>query len=438
MTLNSIGIRREDKNVWEKRAPLIPTHVRELIQLHGLNVCVQPSDIRVFSDQEYAREGALLSDSLSECRIVLAIKEIPVELIDPDKIYVFFSHTAKGQIANRPMLERLIQNGCTLVDYERICDAQGRRLLFFGVQAGQAGMVETLASLGRRLSAQGTASPFSHIEQPYRYGSLVDAREALQRLGWAIHDHGLDSSLVPLVCGFLGYGRTSEGAQEMFDLLPVEEVLPEDLLEFVESGFHSAHRVYKVVFKEEHMVQPRDRNQPFVLQDYYDHPERYRSVFSRYLPGLSLAVNCIYWEERYPRFITKSDAKSLFSQRQLPRLRVISDISCDIEGAIEFTHSVTSPEHPVFLYDPLKNSTTSGFQGNGIAVMAIDNLPAEIPLESSIHFSGTLKSFVPALATADFSSGFDECQLPPEIRRAVILYQGNFTPDYAYMQDYLG
>ena len=437
MAHNSIGIRREDKNVWEKRAPLIPSHVRELVQLHDLNVSVQPSDNRVFSDQEYSREGALLSDSLSECRIVLAIKEIPVERIEPGKTYIFFSHTTKGQHANRPMLERLHRTGCTLIDYEKICDAQGRRLLFFGVQAGQAGMIETLASFGRRLSAQGLASPFSRIEQPYRYGSLVDAREAIQQLGWAVHEHGLDSNLVPLVCGFLGYGRTSEGAQEMFDLLPVEEVSPEDLLDFLKTGSFSAHRVYKVVFKEEHLVEPRDTDHAFVLQDYYDFPERYRPVFDRYLPGLSMAVNCIYWEERFPRFITKASVKALFSHMPVPRLRVISDISCDIEGAVEFTHKVTTPEHPVFLYDPLNDSYTDGFQGPGLAVMAIDNLPAEIPLESSIHFSGTLKRFVPALAAADFTSDFDQCRLPPEIRRAVILYRGSFTPDYTYMQDFL-
>lgn len=437
MAHNSIGIRREDKNVWEKRAPIIPSHVRELVQHHGLDVSVQPSEIRVFSDQEYTREGARLSDSLADCRIVLAIKEIPVERIEPDKVYVFFSHTTKGQPANLPMLERLIRRGCTLIDYEKICDAQGRRLLFFGVQAGQAGMIETLASFGQRLDAQGIASPFSQVQQPYRYGSLVDAREEIQQLGWAVHEHGLDSSLVPLVCGFLGYGRTSAGAQEMYDLLPVEEILPENLQDFLNAGSFSAHRVYKAVFHEEHMVEPLAADKSFGLQDYYDYPERYRSVFARFLPGLSIAVNGIYWEDRYPRFITKASMKELFTREETPRLRVIGDISCDINGAVEFTHAVTTPESPVFLYDPLNDSVSPGFHGPGVAVMAIDNLPAEIPLESSIHFSGTLKTFVPALASADFTSGFDQCRLPPQIRRAVVLYRGDLTPDYAYMKEFL-
>jgi alpha-aminoadipic semialdehyde synthase len=160
-------------------------------------------------------------------------------------------------------------------------------------------------------------------------------------------------------------------------------------------------------------------------------------VFSRYLQGLSLAVNCIYWEDRYPRFITKDAVKTLFAQNRPPRLRVIGDISCDVKGAVEFTRAVTTPEHPVYLYDPMRDAVTDGFQGSGVAVMAIDNLPAEIPLESSIHFSGTLKRFVPALAEADFSVSFEQCRLPPEIRRAVILYRGDFTPDYAYMNDFL-
>jgi alpha-aminoadipic semialdehyde synthase len=415
----------------------MPTHVRELIRKQGLAVCVQPSDVRIFSDREYAREGAEISESLAGCKVILAIKEIPESVIAPDKVYVFFSHTIKGQEYNRPMLRRLHESGCTLIDYERICDDAGRRLLFFGIQAGQAGMVETLAALGNRLTCQGTASPFAGIEQPCRYGSLVEIREVIRKVGWTIHEQGLEPGLVPFVCGFLGYGRTSLGAQEIFDLLPVEEIPARELIGFVEDGNFSAHKVYKVVFKEEHLVEPVDRGTRFDLQDYYDRPQGYRPVFSQYLPHLNLLVNCIYWENRYPRFVTSESVRDLFSREAEPRLRVIGDISCDVGGSIEFTREVTTPDRPVFVYDPITDDVRYGCSGRGVVVMSIDNLPAEIPLESSAYFSEALKRFVAPLARADYDTGFERCSLPPAIRRAVILYRGEFTPAFAYMREFI-
>ncbi len=437
MTPHGIGLRREDKNPWERRAPLVPTHVRELIRRHDLSVFVQPSEIRVFSDREYTREGAELSENLSNCKVILAIKEVPISLIAPDKVYVFFSHTIKGQKDNRPMLKRLKEEGCTLIDYERICDGEGRRLLFFGTQAGQAGMVETLAALGKRLAYHKIVSPFAEIEQPYHYGSLVEIREVIRKTGWSIHEQGLDRRIVPFVCGFLGYGKTSQGAQEIFDLLPMEEIPAEDLTRFIENGDFSAHRVYKVVFREKHMVKPTSPGTDFVLQDYYDNPQLYRSVFADTLPYLNILVNCIYWEDRFPRFVTSSSVRDLFSRERIPRLQVIGDISCDVGGAIEFMCKVTTPENPVFVYDPLKDEIRDGHEGRGVVVMSIDNLPAEIPLESSVSFSEALKGFVPSLAHADYDSDFASCGLPPEIRQAVILYRGAFTPDYEYMQEFI-
>jgi len=437
MTPHGIGLRREDKNPWERRAPLIPIHVRELIRRYDVPVFVQPSEIRVFSDREYIREGAELSESLSNCKVILAIKEVPISLIAPGKVYVFFSHTIKGQKDNRPMLKRLKESGCTLIDYERICDGEGRRLLFFGIQAGQAGMAETLAALGKRLVYHKIVSPFAEIEQPYHYGSLVEIREVIRKAGWSIHEQGLDRRIVPFVCGFLGYGNTSQGAQEMFDLLPMEEIPAGDLTRFFKNGDFSAHRVYKVVFREKHLVKPTSPGTDFVLQDYYDNPQRYRSVFADMLPYLNILVNCIYWEDRFPRFVTSASVRDLFSREGIPRLQVIGDISCDVGGAVEFMCKVTTQESPVFVYDPLKDKIRDGHGGRGVVIMSIDNLPAEIPLESSVSFSEALKGFVPSLAHADYDSDFASCGLPPEIRQAVILYRGAFTPDYEYMQEFI-
>lgn len=432
-----IGIRREDKNPWEKRAPLIPTHVRELIAEHGMRVVIQPSQIRVFSDREYSREGAEISESLSECRVILAIKEIPLERIDEDKVYLFFTHTTKGQGYNRPMLRRLKENGNTVIDYEKIRDDQDRRLLFFGIQAGQSGMIETLSALGNRLDRQGIRTPFAQLGQPHTYANLVEAKEAIQKIGWQIHQQGLPPEIVPLVCGFKGYGRTSQGAQGIFDYLPQETLQPEDLEAFFTDKDYSAHRVYKVVFREADMVEPLAAGAEFELEDYYSCPEKYRSVFPAYLSYLTVLVNCIYWEPRFPRFVPNAALHSLFSRNESPRLRVIGDISCDIEGSVECTRRVTTPDSPVFVYDPIQDTVKEGFSGRGVTVVAIDNLPAEIPLESSVFFSQALKPFVPAIAHEDFNGDFASCRLPDELKRAVILYKGEFTPDYRYMQEYL-
>jgi len=164
-----IGIRREDKNQWERRVPLIPTHVRELIQNHPLDISLQPSAIRVFPDSDYEREGAKVEEDLSSCSVIFAVKEIPLSFFEKGKVYVFFSHTTKGQPHNMPMLKRMIDQECTLIDYEKIIDDKGRRLLFFGKQAGQAGMIDTLWALGKRLLQKGRKTPFVGIQQAHRY-----------------------------------------------------------------------------------------------------------------------------------------------------------------------------------------------------------------------------------------------------------------------------
>jgi len=212
---------------------------------------------------------------------------------------------------------------------------------------------------------------------------------------------------------------------------------PEEIHSLFEKKQYSAKKVYKVVFKEEHMVKPISLNQKFDLQDYYKNPQKYHSVFESYLPFLTVLVNCIYWAPEYPRFVTKKNLKHLYELNNEPALRVIGDISCDIDGSIECTVKATSPENPVFVYDPIKDEIRDGVEGRGPVIMSIDNLPAEIPLESSIFFSRAIKPMVPILARANFSGDFEQCQLPLAIKRAVILYKGKFTPDYEYMKNFI-
>lgn len=432
-----IGIRREDKNPWERRTPLIPVHVREIIQNNPIDIRLQPSAIRVFPDRDYQQEGARIEEDLSSCSIILAVKEIPLSFFKTDGVYVFFSHTIKGQPHNMPMLRKMMELGCTLIDYERIVDEKGQRLLFFGEQAGQAGMIDTLWALGERLNHEKMENPFASIKQAFRYESLVEAREEIERVGWRIHEKGLPPSLVPLVCGFIGYGHVSRGAQGIFDLLPYEEIQPENIASFFEERNYGSNRLYKVVFKEEHLVEPRESKETFELQDYYDHPHKYRSIFVSYLPFLTLLVNCVFWTPDYPRFVTKKSLKQLFLENVRPRLRVIGDISCDVEGSVEVTVRSTTPDNPVFVYDLEKDEARDGVEGKGPVVMAIDNLPAEISLESSVFFSTALKTLIPSIAAADFSGDFKSCRLPDSIKKAVILYRGDLTPEYAYIKKFI-
>lgn len=416
---------------------MIPSHVRELVQNHPLEIWIQPSSIRVFPDSDYVREGAKVEEDLSSCSVILAVKEIPLTFFERGKVYVFFSHTTKGQPHNMAMLKRMVELECSLIDYEKIVDEKGRRLLLFGKEAGQAGMIDTLWALGQRWLQHQRENPFTPIAQAFRYQSLVEAKEEVAKAGWAIAQRGLDPSFVPLVCGFAGYGHVSQGAQEIFDLLPFEEISPERVFSFFEDKSYSSNRVYKIVFKEEHMVEPVSENQEFELQDYYEHPQKYKPVFESYLPYLTVLVNGIYWTPRYPRFVTKKFLKSLWEAGAPPRLQVIGDISCDVDGSVECTVRATDLGNPVFVYDPIAEKAIDGFEGRGVVVMAVDNLPAEISLESSISFSQALKPFVPAMAQVDFSRDFAHCLLPDSVKGAVILYQGEFTPDYRYMKKFI-
>ena len=432
-----IGIRREDKNPWERRVPLIPSHVREMIQNFPLELWIQPSDIRIFADQDFLMEGAKIEEDLSACSAVFAVKEIPPDFFRPGKTYMFFSHTIKGQLDNMPMLKKMMELGCTLIDYERVVDEKGQRLVFFGKQAGQAGMIDTLWALGQRMKHLGMSNPFEEVGLAYQYGSLVDAKESVKKVGRLIHESGLDTVHVPLICGFTGYGHVSQGAQEIFDLLPVDEISPTELEDFFKNGNYASNRVYKVTFKEEHMVRPRSISQKFELQDYYDHPENYQSIFDSYIPFLSVLVNCIYWAPPYPHFVTKKKLHELWEKDHSPRLKVIGDISCDVEGAIECTLYATNPGQPVYVYDPIEKTAVEGVKGRGVVVMSTDNLPAELSLESSLFFSDALLPLVPAIGKADYSGDFEDCDLPNPIKKAVILYRGKFTPEYEYMGKFI-
>jgi len=428
-----IGIRREDKSRWEARVPLVPEDIGRLIRDHGLNIVVQSSPIRAIKEKAFLDVGAQVCDRLDDCQVILGVKEIPPECFAPGRTYVFFSHTIKGQPANMPMLRRLMELNCQLIDYEKIVDNEGRRLVFFGRFAGLAGMIDTLWALGRRLDAEGVKNPFSRIRQAHEYRNLEHARQELRQVAEEIRSGGLPAAVQPAVCGFAGYGKVSQGAQEIFDLLPFVEVAPRDLASLKPSATH----LYKVVFREEDMVERIDRTAAFSLTEYYRHPELYRPIFYGHARYLTILVNCIYWEPKYPRLIDREQFRDLYRGLQPPRLRVVGDISCDIDGSVACTVKATDPGNPVFVYDPETASAKDGVEGRGPVVLAVDFLPCEIPVDASVEFSRALSPFVPALAKADYGATLAQSGLPRELRDATILWHGQLTDSYAYLADFV-
>lgn len=433
--MHKVGIRYEDKYVMERRVPLTPDHIRELIK-EGIEFEVVKSAKRIFKDAEFVEAGATLVEEVSDAQIILGVKEMPIGYFKEGKAYIFFSHTIKGQPYNMPLLRDMMSSKITLVDYEKIADEKGRRLIFFGRFAGLAGMINSLWSLGQRLKIKGVETSFTKLKQTHNYNSLDEVKEVVSEIGNDIKKNGVHSDIHPLVVGITGYGNVSKGAQEILNLLPLEYIKPEELSELKERNNLSNKKVYAVVFEEKHISKPIDSKKEFVLDEYYNHPELFENQFEQYVPHLTILMNCMYWDDKYPRIITKDFLEKLFSKGD-PKLKVIGDVTCDPDGSIECTHKGTEIEDPVFVYNPFSRKPTMGFEGEGLLIMAVDILPSELPRESSQTFSDALLGFIPEICSADYNDNFADLQLPAEIKRATILHKGELTPDYKYLEDFL-
>lgn len=432
---HKVGIRYEDKYLMEKRVPLVPTHVKQLVD-QGIEVQVVPSEKRIFKDEEYKAVGARLMSEPLDADVILGVKEMPIGYFKPKKTYIFFSHTIKGQVYNMPLLRNMMESEINLIDYERIVDEQGRRLIFFGRFAGLAGMINSLWSLGERMKRKGVSTPFVKIKQTHLYHSLEEAKAVVEEVGKEIAEHGLPGELTPLVIGITGYGNVSKGAQEILELLPVKEISPEELPALRNKTSLPNNVVYKVVFKEKHLAVPKEADKDFDLQEYYRYPERFEGVFEQYLPHLNVLMNCMYWDDRYPRIVTKDFLENSWKTGGIP-LEVIGDVTCDPDGSVEITHKGTAIEDPVFVYNPLERKAKMGFDGEGILVMAVDILPSELPRESSQAFSDALIRFLPDLLKTDFEVPFEALNMPAPLKSALILHHGRLTPDYQYLKDHL-
>lgn len=436
-----VGILAEAKNIWERRVPLTPSHCAML--LRGGNgktgvdrIIVQPSNKRIHHDALYEDVGCELSEDLSECGLILGIKQPKLDMILPDRAYAFFSHTHKAQKENMPLLDRILAERVSLFDYELIVGDNGKRLLAFGTFAGRAGFIDFLRGLGQRYLNLGYSTPFLSLGASYMYPSLAAAKAAMISVGEEIATFGLPSGICPLVFVFTGTGNVSIGAQEIFKLLPHSFVDASKLPELFEKARGNTQttrtsmrgfQVYGCVVTCQEMVAPKDSTKLFDKMDYYAHPEHYRPIFHENIaPYTSVIVNCMYWEKRFPRLLTTKQLQDL-AKKRCPLIG-ISDITCDIGGSIEFVNRSTLIDSPFFRYDPLSNSYHHDMEGNGVVCLAVDILPTEFAKEASLHFGSILSQFIGSLAS---KREFED--LPADLRRACIAHGGALTSLYEYI-----
>lgn len=230
-----VGILAETVNMWERRAPLTPSHCARLLlgggkSRSGVNrIIVQPSTKRIHHDSQYEDAGCEISEDLSECGLILGIKQPKLKMILPDRAYAFFSHTHKAQKENMPLLDKILEERVSLFDYELIVGDDGKRLLAFGKFAGRAGLIDFLHGLGQRYLSLGYSTPFLSLGQSHMYPSLAAAKSAVIAVGEEIATFGLPSKICPIVFVFTGDGNVSQGAQEIFKLLPHTFIEAEEL-----------------------------------------------------------------------------------------------------------------------------------------------------------------------------------------------------------------
>ncbi|MCI4669310.1 MAG: hypothetical protein MRZ79_14340 [Bacteroidia bacterium] len=446
---NIIGIRREDLDKkGEQRVAIVPETVQDLAE-KGFKFMVQPGihpetqeKKRAFEDSEYEESGAKITEKLKACNIIFGLKEIKKEQLLPNKTYLFFSHTHKGQIKNRPLLQSMVDNNITLIDYELIKHKEGQRILTsFTYFAGYAGMIDSLWSFGQKLKTEGIEHQFSKIPQSIEKGNLQELRDLIHHVGIDIRENGTPQNLPPFICCFLGNGKTSHGAQEIFDILPVKEIKLSEVAEVFQSD--NRNHVYKLVLRISDMFRIKKDSkyfgETFTASErsalYLKEPLEFESNLDTAYPYISMLMNCIIWGPEFPRLLSRDDAEKLYEDHKL--LKVIGDITCDPEGSIQFSKE-TWIDEPVFTYNPSSRIEKFGFDGEGITVMAVTNLPCEFPADASDRFSKELAPYLPAILLANYdASSPNDAGLPQEIVDATILWKGEFTQDYKYMSDFI-
>jgi len=428
-----VGILKESKG-FEHRAPLVPSDV-ELLVDRGITVEVESSSDRVFSDREYKKDGAIIVDKAQKATFLVGIKEPRVHDLHSNKIYMVFSHTAKGQVHNMPLLRACLKKNITLIDYEQVVDLYGARLVYFGRFAGICGMVDSLHYFGKKLEWKGIANPFTLVQPAHNYASLEALKQSLEEVGHIIRDRGLAKELSPFILGITGYGNVSRGAQEVLYLFNPESIHPRDMRKFITNQGSKSHRVYKIVFLREEKFRSI-KGKAFYFEDYLSRPREFESNVDTYLPFINLLIHTSYWDKRYPRLVTKKMINTL-SKKEPFRLEFIGDLSCDIRGSIEITDKTTSRDKPTFTYNPANKKFSNGYRKEGVTVLAVDNLPAEMPRDASVDFSGLIRDYVYQIAAHGIKDITEHMAIPSEIRKAVVTQDGELSMHSSYLRKYL-
>lgn len=424
-----VGILREMK-AGERRAPFTPPDVKWLVK-KGVDVEVESSRERIFKDREYRKAGARVVERVDRATLLLGIKEPPPESIYKNKIYMLFSHTIKGQAHNMPLLKECLKKDITLVDYEKTVDLYGKRLMYFGRFAGICGLIDSLHFLGKKLEWKGVKNPFTLIQPAHRYGSLRKAKEAMAGLGSEIQKRGFNERLCPFIIGVTGHGRVSDGVQEILEPLSPVEIHPKDIGRFIKHQKVMRKKIYKIVFLREEKLRAKD-GRGFYFEEYLKNPGRFESNLEDYLPHVNLLIHAGYWDRRYPRLVTRGMIDRIYKKKR-GRLEFIGDISCDINGSIELTYKSTTKEDATFTYKPESKSFVDGYRAEGVTVLAIDNLPAELPADASREFSSLIREYVYQIAAHGVRDLCRHTAIPREIRGAVITEDRRLAKDFRYL-----
>lgn len=427
-----VGILRESKP-GEARAPLTPTDVTWL-KNRRISLEVESSAQRIYSDSEYERHGAKIVKKFDKASLLVGIKEPSINNICKNKVYMVFSHTIKGQKENMPLLKECLSKGVTLIDFERITDLYGRRLVFFGRFAGICGTVNSLYYYGKKLEREGIENPFSQLRPAFKYGSFLKAKNDLAVIGDRISKKGIDKRLSPFIIGITGHGNVSKGVNEALEPLHPIEIHPRDIERFRQHQRHIRNRVYKIVFYREEKLRSKS-GRGFYFEEYLSHPERFESNMAHYLPHLNILLHGSYWDKKYPRLVTKNMVKKIYDKNF--KLKLIGDISCDINGSIEMTHKTTTIDSPTLTYNPKTGKTVDGYESDGITILSRDNLPTELAKDASRDFGLLVREYLYQLAAHGVKDITNHVAIPREVRQAVIVEKKKLTKSYSYLSRYI-
>ncbi len=402
MEKTKIGIIREGKVPPDHRVPLTPNQCKTIQTLYpNVEIIVQPSPVRAYKDEAYSAQGISLNEDLSICDIIMGVKEVNIEDLIPNKKFIFFSHTLKKQPYNRNLLRAIIEKKIQLIDYEVIKNKQNKRIIGFGRYAGIVGTYNAFRTFGLKKGLY-------DIKPAHK---CQDRKEMEAEMANIVLPS--DTKIV-----LTGYGRVGHGAREVIDLLPIKEVSPE---EFLKQKF--SEPVFTQLEVEDYYG--RIDGKPFVKGEFYSNPELFQSTFKRYITEADVYIPCHFWSNKSPFIVTKDD----FRNPNL-KLSVVADISCDIDGPIACTIRPSKIADPIYGYNPITEKEDDFMKPGVIAVMAVDNLPCELPLDASEDFGNELmRNVLPVLLKSD----------PDHIieRASETSSEGKLTEHFSYLQAYL-